>query len=169
MIREGWAVPPPPQWQAFLATVDGAPWREVEPCRVRIDPDRAIELRAAADYAASLPYFADLTDYWHVASHEGGDCEDLSLALAARLIGHGWPAGCLRLTRCRRGSGPKAGHAVLTIAADADDLIWCCIAAQRNPEPQPWAVFSNPELPMPYRWVDRWRGPARWVMLHQRG
>lgn len=169
MIREGWAVPPPEQWRAFLSLDGGRPWREAEPSRIALTPAREAELHDAAAYAASLPYVPDALDFWRVATHEGGDCEDLSLAMATRLIERGWPAGALRLTRCRRGTGPKAGHAVLTVATETDDLVWCCIAARATPAPQPWAVFTNPELPYPYRWVDRWHGPDRWVMLHQRG
>lgn len=165
LIREGWAVPPPEQWRAFLATDGGRPWREAEPCRLSLTPEREAELHDAAAYAASLPYVPDLLDYWRVANHEGGDCEDLSLAMAARLIERGWPAGALRLTRCKRGVGPKGGHAVLVIATESDDLIWCCIVGQVHA----WTALSDPELPYPYRWVDRWHGPDRWVMLHQRG
>lgn len=161
VMREGFACAPPSQWTAFVATDAGAPWRTAMPVRVPWTSFAAADLAEASAYGASLPYLPDAgRDAWRVAGAAGGDCEDISLAVAARLIGRGWPAGALRLTTCLRGG---KGHAVLTVCAAAPigDLVWCNVVG----EALPWRQLSDPSLPMPYAWIARWNGFDRWVRL----
>lgn len=153
-LLEGFAVPAPPQWIKF----GGGPWSEAKPERIELTEKRWRQLRAAVFWVNRLPYTPDPgKDEWKIAGREGGDCEDLSLALGARLIKKGWPAGTLRLTTCLRGG---TGHAVLSICTADEDLIWCCIVKDVVPA----YLLSDPSLPSSYSWRARWSGNS-WISV----
>lgn len=148
----------PVQWQNFLLRHPDQD--AIAPKVVAMTEAREAELLEVHNEVYQWPYVRDQgRDFWEIATPAGGDCEDLQLAVRAKLIGLGWPAGALRMLKCWRGSEP---HAVLRIVSDRG----CYIRCNTVPAIVPWFDLTNPILRFPYAWGVCWAGQNRWVWMN---
>lgn len=92
-------------------------------------------------------------EFWTYPLKEG-DCEDYVLLKRRILISRGWPASVLLITVVRDEVGE--GHAVLTVATDAGDLI----LDNKQSVIRPWSET-------PYQYIKRQAAgdPMDWVAL----
>lgn len=139
-------------------------------CQMRGRPAAAPELTAAA--WAELVEINDIVnervkpitdaelfgiaEYWTYPSNQG-DCEDYVLLKRKMLIDRGWPANSVLITVVRDQNGD--GHAVLTVATSAGDLV----LDNQDAEIRYWSET-------PYRYLKRQsRSDAtKWVSLQDR-
>lgn len=110
-------------------------------------------VNAAVEPATDLELYG-VEEWWTYPLDYRGDCEDYVLLKRKKLLDRGWPASALLITVVLDEDGD--GHAVLTVATSAGDLI----LDNQHPDIRFWS-----DTPYSFLMRQSKYAPERWVSL----
>ncbi len=138
---------------------------EAGPARAHLTPERWRELIDVNDDVNTAIEPATDMEVYGVQEHwtypvDRGDCEDYVLLKRRMLLDRGWPASALLITVVRDEMGD--GHAILTVATSAGDLILDNQHAEiRFWHDTPYDFVKRQSKMAPDTWVSLREAPAR--------